>query len=320
MGLEHRTRPLWGVQFHPESISTEHGRTLVRNFRDLTRAHRRSRGRRRARRAPAGPGVRVHHRTLETLVRPRGRVRRALRRPRARRVARQLARRSPARALLLHGRARRPARPGRALRRRRAHAHDRARGRARAAARERARLLRARARAPAAPTPRSCRSTSPAASPATSATSSRPTAAARSCTARPLPDAALVFCDRLLAFDHDQRRVHLLALADATAPRPPRRGWAPPSARSTALAPPAPLSPPAAGALAFAAREERDAYLAEHRGLQARDRRGRDLRGLPDHRAAQRRRDRPARRLPRPARAQPRAARGAAAPRRRRRC
>ena len=32
----------------------------------------------------------------------------------------------------------------------------------------------------------------------------------------PLPDAALVFCDRLIAFDHDERRVHLLALADAT--------------------------------------------------------------------------------------------------------
>ena len=48
----------------------------------------------------------------------------------------------------------------------------------------------------------------------------------------PLPDAALVFCDRLIAFDHDERRVHLLALADATA-RPRRRGtgWRPPSAR-----------------------------------------------------------------------------------------
>ena len=42
MALEHRRRPRWGVQFHPESISTEHGRTLVRNFRDLTRARRRS--------------------------------------------------------------------------------------------------------------------------------------------------------------------------------------------------------------------------------------------------------------------------------------
>ncbi|WP_309130850.1 aminodeoxychorismate synthase component I [Brevibacterium sp.] len=37
MGLRHRTRPQWGVQFHPESISTEHGMDLVRNFADLTR-------------------------------------------------------------------------------------------------------------------------------------------------------------------------------------------------------------------------------------------------------------------------------------------
>jgi para-aminobenzoate synthetase len=36
MGIEHRTRPLWGVQFHPESICTNDGRQLVQNFRDLT--------------------------------------------------------------------------------------------------------------------------------------------------------------------------------------------------------------------------------------------------------------------------------------------
>jgi para-aminobenzoate synthetase len=35
MGIEHRDRPLWGVQFHPESISTAHGHRLLRNFREL---------------------------------------------------------------------------------------------------------------------------------------------------------------------------------------------------------------------------------------------------------------------------------------------
>ena len=36
MGVEHRDRPLWGVQFHPESICTNDGRALMQNFRDLT--------------------------------------------------------------------------------------------------------------------------------------------------------------------------------------------------------------------------------------------------------------------------------------------
>ncbi|GFJ94055.1 hypothetical protein Prum_076970 [Phytohabitans rumicis] len=37
MGVRHRERPLWGVQFHPESVLTEHGHRLLTNFRDLTR-------------------------------------------------------------------------------------------------------------------------------------------------------------------------------------------------------------------------------------------------------------------------------------------
>jgi anthranilate synthase component 2 len=32
MGLRHREYPLEGVQFHPESILTEHGHALLQNF------------------------------------------------------------------------------------------------------------------------------------------------------------------------------------------------------------------------------------------------------------------------------------------------
>ena len=35
MGLRHRELPLWGVQFHPESILTQHGKELLANFLKL---------------------------------------------------------------------------------------------------------------------------------------------------------------------------------------------------------------------------------------------------------------------------------------------
>jgi len=36
MGLQHKTLPLYGVQFHPESILSEHGHALLQNFLNLS--------------------------------------------------------------------------------------------------------------------------------------------------------------------------------------------------------------------------------------------------------------------------------------------
>jgi anthranilate synthase component II len=35
MGLRHRTLPVHGVQFHPESIASEHGHLILKNFLDI---------------------------------------------------------------------------------------------------------------------------------------------------------------------------------------------------------------------------------------------------------------------------------------------
>ncbi|MFE9255782.1 aminodeoxychorismate synthase component I [Streptomyces sp. NPDC006879] len=57
MGVRHKTLPIWGVQFHPESISSEYGRELLANFRDLALAHAGTR-------TPASPYT-VHVRTVD---------------------------------------------------------------------------------------------------------------------------------------------------------------------------------------------------------------------------------------------------------------
>lgn len=41
MGLRHAEHPVHGVQFHPESIASEHGHRLIRNFLDIVEAHKR---------------------------------------------------------------------------------------------------------------------------------------------------------------------------------------------------------------------------------------------------------------------------------------
>jgi len=38
MAVAHRELPVHGVQFHPESIASEHGRTILKNFLDIARA------------------------------------------------------------------------------------------------------------------------------------------------------------------------------------------------------------------------------------------------------------------------------------------
>ena len=63
MAVRHRERPLWGVQFHPESILTEFGDRLLANFRDLTRRHRRP-----VRARGHGRGYRLHKRLLPGAV------------------------------------------------------------------------------------------------------------------------------------------------------------------------------------------------------------------------------------------------------------
>ena len=48
MGLMHESLPVHGLQFHPESIASEHGHLMLKNFLDLAAARNALRGRRAA--------------------------------------------------------------------------------------------------------------------------------------------------------------------------------------------------------------------------------------------------------------------------------
>ncbi len=58
MGLAHQSLPVHGVQFHPESIASEHGHLMLRNFLDITASWNASSGRRAA--APQKLRANVH--------------------------------------------------------------------------------------------------------------------------------------------------------------------------------------------------------------------------------------------------------------------
>jgi len=53
MAVRHRERPVWGVQFHPEAVLTEHGHALLANFLALGRGE-----------PPPGPDADVRSREL----------------------------------------------------------------------------------------------------------------------------------------------------------------------------------------------------------------------------------------------------------------
>jgi anthranilate synthase component 2 len=48
MGVQHKTDPVHGVQFHPESIASEHGHRILRNFLEIARAFNERAGRKAA--------------------------------------------------------------------------------------------------------------------------------------------------------------------------------------------------------------------------------------------------------------------------------
>ncbi|HWH92947.1 MAG TPA: chorismate-binding protein, partial [Baekduia sp.] len=273
MALEHRARPLFGVQFHPESVSTTHGRALIENFRDLTprrgirpRAPRPPRPVSRASpRRSAAPGgrPRLRRRRLEAWCEPDA-VFGALYAGHehvawldSSRVGAGVARFSFIGA---------PDGPlGQVVR------YDAGAQRVaveRASGREvrhesvfdycRRELEQLRVDAPELPFEFVGGFAGYLGFELKAECGDRITRAS------PLPDAALLFCDRLIAFDHRERQIHLMALTDANGVEDADAWLLATEEQMRALArepPPLPQAPAPPGTLRFALRDSAEAYL-----------------------------------------------------------
>jgi para-aminobenzoate synthetase len=268
MGLEHRARPLFGVQFHPESVSTRHGRRLLENFRDLTRARRRPAARRPTRRqraARAAPTrVRVHHRRLESWCEPEA-VFGALYADRDHAIWLDSATAGPVGARFSFVGA--PDGPlGEVMRydvETRTLAVERASGRELRNASVldylQDQLAHLRTDAPELPFDFTCGFAGYLGFELKAECGGRLTHPS------PLPDAALVLCDRLIAFDHRERHVYLLALADASGTEAADAWLATTAERLREIArepPPLPVPPAPPGTLRFELHDSPEAYLA----------------------------------------------------------
>jgi para-aminobenzoate synthetase len=286
MGLEHRSRPLFGVQFHPESVSTRHGRRLIENFRDLTRgrrapvAHRFDRPRRAAHADErAGQvGARVHYRRLETWCEPEA-VFGALYGDHDHAVWLDSATEGPGMGRFSYIGA--PDGPlGEVV------SYDvetRSLAVERHSGRElrtesvldycRDRLASLRADAPELPFDFTCgfagylgfELKAECEEHRSGAGRARALAHDRPAHSSPLPDAALVLCDRLIAFDHAERHVYLVALADPSGAEAAHAWLATTAERLGEIASePPPLPPPPAppGTFRFELHDSPEAYLA----------------------------------------------------------
>src|SRR3954449_4444543 len=266
MALEHRTRPLLGVQFHPESVSTRHGRELLQNFRDLT-PRRRPAGKAAApapaaeteRPGPASTGTQLRHRALEAWCEPEA-VFDALYAGHDH-VAWLDSSRSGAGVARFSFIAAPDGPLGRVVR------YDVATGTLQAggeARREsvfefcRRELARLRVDAPELPFDFTAGFVGYFGFELKAECGDRLTHAS------PLPDAAFLLCDRVIAFDHRERRVYLVALA-ATDGVADADAWLRATAASLrAVArrpPPLPPAPAQPRSLSFALRDAPEAYL-----------------------------------------------------------